>query len=226
MTKILHLDASGRGGLGGVEPHGMYGSFSRRLSQHFMTEWLQQQPDAEVKYRDLGVNPPQPVNQAWIEAAFSREQTVQQKADLAESDELVDELLWADVIVIGTPMYNFGLPANLKAWIDNIVRVRRTLVINPDPEDTQHPYLPVFAGKKLPVVVLSARGDHGMDEGGALAHINHLDPAIKTALGYIGIEETYHIAIEHTAEGGEALEQSIQSGLARTSALVTKLVAS
>ncbi|MDH2549378.1 NAD(P)H-dependent oxidoreductase [Acinetobacter baumannii] len=223
MTKILHLDASGRGGLGGIEPHGMYGSFSRRLSQHFMTEWLQQQPNSEVKYRDLGVNPPNPVNQAWIEAAFSREQTEQQKQDLAESDELVDELLWADLVVVGTPMYNFGLPANLKAWIDNIVRVRRTLVIDPNPADPKHPYIPVFKGKKLPVVVLSARGDHGMDVGGEFAYMNHLDPAIKTALGFIGIEEIYNIAIEHTAEGGEALENSVQSALARSSALVTQL---
>lgn len=223
--KILHIDASGRPGLGGLPPHGPYGSYSRRLSQHFMDHWLARQPATEVKYRDVGTHPPKPVDHAWIAAAFSRgEPTAEQRAALAESDALIDELLWADLLVIGTPMYNFGMPANLKAWVDNIVRVRRTLLDDPAPADPRHPFIPVFKGRRFPVVVLSARGDHGMDPGGEFEHINHLDPAVRTALGFIGMEAFHHIAVEHTAEGGEALEHSLAGALRRTTDLAEDLL--
>ncbi len=225
MTKILHIDASGRPGLGGLPPLGPLGSYSRRLSKQFMDQWIAGEPGVEVRYRDLGATPPGPVNHAWIAAAFSRDPSAEQLAALKESDALIDELLWADMLMIGTPMYNFGVPSTLKAWIDNIVRVRRTLVINPDPADKAHPYLPYFQGKHFPVIVLSSRGDHGMDPGGELASWNHLDPAIQTALGFIGVEEFHNIAVEHTAEGGAALDQSLEAALHRTTALAEYLQA-
>ena len=223
MTKILHIDASGRPGLGGLPPLGPLGSFSRRLSKQFMDRWVADEPEVQVRYRDIGVTPPSPVNHAWIAAAFSRDQSAEQLAALKESDELIDELLWADMLVIGTPMYNFGVPSTLKAWIDNIVRVRRTLVVNPDPADKAHPYTPYFQGKHFPVVVLSSRGDHGLDPGGEFASWNHLDPAIRTALGFIGVEEFHNIAVEHAAEGGAAFDQSLEKALARTTALAEHL---
>lgn len=224
MTKILHLDASGRPGLGGVPPLGLYGSFSRRLSQHFIDQWLAKQPNAEIKYRDLGENPPTPVNHAWIEAAFAPEQTAEHKKALAESDELVDELLWADMVVIGVSMYNFNVPANFKAWIDNVVRVGRTILPVENPAAGEHALHPVFKGKNLPVLLLSARGDHGMDPGGEFEHINHLDPSVKTALGFIGIDEIHSIAIENTAVGGEALDKSVEQALAKVNAVAEMLL--
>ena len=98
-------------------------------------------------------------------------------------------------------------------WVDNIVRVRKTLVS--DPEDPNNPYSPVFKNRRLPVMLLTARGDHGMDEGEEFAHINHLDPSMRTALGYIGLEEVYSIAIEYTAVGGAELDQSVEQALSQ-----------
>ncbi|WP_137163980.1 FMN-dependent NADH-azoreductase [Pseudomonas asiatica] len=225
MTKILHIDASARPGLGGLPPHGAYGSYSRRLSQHFVAHWLSRQPQAHIKYRDVGANPPAPVSHAWIEAAFAPgELDERQRQALAESDTLIDELFWADVLVLGVPMYNFGMPANFKAWVDNIVRIRRTVLIDPNPSDPAHPYLPAFKGKSLPVVLLSSRGDHGMDPDGPFSAMNHLEPGVKTALGFIGIDEIHAIAIEHAAVGGPELDHSVQIALDRTTALADELL--
>ena len=212
--KVLHLDSSGRAGFGGIAPHGPYGSYSRRLSQHFVQAWQNLDGNTIIKYRDLGLYPPTPVDQSWIEGAFSRQELNDTQANkMSESDELIEELLWADIVVIGAPMYNFNVPANLKAWVDNIVRVRKTLVA--DPEDPSNPYSPVFKNRRVPVMLLTARGDHGMDEDGEFAHINHLDPSMRTALGYIGLNEVYSIAIEYTAVGGAELDQSIEQALSQ-----------
>nr|WP_269113391.1 NAD(P)H-dependent oxidoreductase [Burkholderia cepacia] len=188
---------------------------------------MARQPNTEVKYRDVGTHPPKPVNHAWIAAAFSEgDLAAEQREVLAESDELIDELLWANMLVISTPMYNFGMPANFKAWVDNVVRVRRTLLDHPDPVDPRHPFIPVFRGRYFPTVLLSARGDGGMDPGGEFEHMNHLDPGVYTALGFIGIDTIHSIAVEHTAEGGKALEQSLASALQRTTDLADDLLAS
>jgi len=112
MTHLLHLDASARPGLAGKDEHG---SHSRNLSQRFISQWLARRPQDGVTYRDIGQNPPSFVSHDWIASAFTPEERQQpwMKDALAESDRLVDELLAADVLVIGTPLYNFGMPAAL-----------------------------------------------------------------------------------------------------------------
>ena len=141
---------------------------------------------------------------------------------LAHSNELTNEWLWADVLVLGVPMYNFGMPSNLKAWIDHIVRLGSTLHYMPEAKD--HPFIGAFADRNVPVVVLSSRGDHGMNAGGPFAHMNHLDPAIGTALGLIGLREIHSIAVEHQPEGGEPLAQSVRTALTAATRLVDDLL--
>lgn len=115
MTRILHIDASAR--------HD--GSVSRALSartvEHLRT------PDAVVVRRDLSRGLPF-IDAAWVAAAFTQEasRNAAQRATLALSDTLVDELHAADIVVIGTPIYNFAPPAALKAWIDLVARAGRT----------------------------------------------------------------------------------------------------
>ena len=87
--------------------------------------WLELDAVLRERLRDVLQEPPRPVTGDWIHAAFTAPDAREpwMREALSESDTLVAELVAADIIVIGAPMYNFGLPAQLKAWIDNIVRV-------------------------------------------------------------------------------------------------------
>ncbi len=113
---ILRIDASARSS----------GSVTRRLNDRVI-ETLSKDGPAEVTRRDLTDALPQ-INETWVGANFTApdERTEEQKQALALSDTLVSELRDADVLVIGLPIYNFTLPAGLKAWIDQIVRVGET----------------------------------------------------------------------------------------------------
>jgi len=216
MNRLLHIDSSARPGRAGEHPHG---SHSRRLSHAFVTRWLQAHPDDEVAYRDLGLASPRPVQHEWIPAAFTpaAQRSPAQHAVLKESDTLVRELQKADVLVIGMPMYNFGMPSTLKAWVDGIVRIALTFDFDPLRAD---PYVPLLADKPRRAVVLTARGSHGFDAGGVQATMNHADTALREVLGFIGITDVHVIAVEHEEEGGEALARSTAQALRQIDALV------
>jgi FMN-dependent NADH-azoreductase len=220
MPHILHLDASARPGLAGQVQHG---SHSRNLSQRFVSQWLARRGQDSLTYRDIGQNPPSIINHDWIAASFTPEQQREpwMQATLAESEQLVDELIAADVLVLGTPLYNFGMPAALKAWIDQIVRPGRTVEV--DESNRLDPYVPMLADRPRHAVILTARGGIGFDAGGAMAHMNHLEPNLITALGFIGITRVHQIAIEGQEVGGELLAESVAQALHRVDALVVQL---
>ena len=221
MTTLLHIDASARSGRSGTDPHG---SHSRRLTDRFVRQWLAAQPDSEVLYRDVGQQPPAPVSAEWIHAAFTpaaqREPWMHEV--LYQSDELVDELMRADVIVAGVPMYNFGPPAQFKAYIDNIVRVGRTFGF--DRNRAGDPYWPLLADSGKRLIILSSRGDYGYDAGGRVSERNHVEPAVRSAFGYIGITDSHSIAVEYDEFADERLAESIRQAEAAVDELVSKLV--
>jgi FMN-dependent NADH-azoreductase len=220
MPHILHLDASARPGLAGKDQHG---SHSRNLTQRFVSQWLARRAQDSLTYRDIGQNPPSFISHDWIASSFTpaeqREPWMQET--LAESDQLVDELVAADVLVIGAPLYNFGMPAALKAWIDLIVRPGRTVDI--DESNPLDPYVPKLADRPRHAVILSARGGIGFGVGGEMAHLNHLEPNLITALGFIGITQVHQIAIEGQEVGGELLAESVAQALNQVDALVAQL---
>lgn len=221
MIRLLHLDASARSGRSDERAHG---SHTRRLSARFIARWKALRPQDPVVYRDVGQSPPAPVTGDWIHAAFTpaeRREPWMREA-LAQSDALVDELLAADLIVAGVPMYNFGVPAGFKAWIDNIVRVGRTFGF--DRSRDGDPYWPLLAGMDKQLVVLGSRGDHGYDAGGRIAAMNHVEPSIRTAFGYIGITRMHAVAAEYDEFGGERLARSLRDAEDRVDALAARLV--
>jgi len=196
MTTILQLEASARG----------EGSLSRGLARRFRTLWLEHEPGARFIRRDLGRNPPPLVSEAWIAAAFTPipSRTPGQERILAQSDELISELERADVVVIATPMYNYGMPAALKAWFDQVIRVGRTFTFDLGRGDW--PLAPVLSGKTL--VVLSSRGEFGFEPGGVRQDMNHLDTHIATCAHYLGVEESHFIAIDYQEFGDARHEDS------------------
>ncbi|WP_374581886.1 FMN-dependent NADH-azoreductase [Pseudoduganella sp.] len=206
MTTILHLDSSARPGRSGAQPHG---SHTRRLTARFVERYRQLDSEIEVIYRDLGAQPPSPVTGEWVHAAFTppAARAPWMVQVLAQSDQLVDELLRADIIVAGVPMYNFGPPAQFKAWIDNIVRVGRTFGF--DRSRPGEPYWPLLAGAGKQLVILSSRGDYGYGPGQRLEAINHVEASVRSAFRYIGVTEAFGAAIEYDEFGGERLARSI-----------------
>lgn len=222
MATLLHLDASARPGRSGERPHG---SHTRRLSARFVSRWCAARPGDRIVYRDIGLSAPKPVSGEWIHAAFtaSGQREPWMREVLAESDALVDELLAADLIVAGVPMYNFGVPAGFKAYIDNIVRVGRTFGF--DRNRAGEPYWPMLTDSGKRLVVLGSRGDHGYDPGGRLQAMNHVEPSIRTAFGYIGIMQMDSVAIEYDEFGDARLQDSIARAEARVDALVARLLA-
>ncbi|MBR0642440.1 FMN-dependent NADH-azoreductase [Plastoroseomonas hellenica] len=213
MTTILHLDASAR----------VTRSLSRHLSQRFVETWRAHRRGDRVIRRDLAADPPPHVSEAWIAACFTppQQRDATMRAALAWSDAAIAELEQADVIVIGTPMYNYGMPSALKAWFDQVIRVGRTFSF--DLARGDRPIEPLMRGKTL--VILSARGEFGFAPGGLRAAQNHLDPHLATCAPYIGVaEEAIHtVAIEFQEFGDERHARSRSDADARVLALAVEL---
>ena len=119
MTTLLIVETS---------PRGDY-SISRHMTRRFVAAWRAVHPEGAVVERDLMETELPFVTAPWLQAYFTpaEQQSPEMKQALRLSDELVAELLAADHVVIATPVYNFNIPAALKAWIDHIVRKGLTL---------------------------------------------------------------------------------------------------
>lgn len=220
MVTLLHIDSSARPGRSGEHAHG---SHTRRLSARFVRQWQARRPHDRIVHRDLALQPPSPVTGEWVHAAFTapeRREPWMHEA-LAQSDRLVDELIDADIVVIGVPMYNFGMPSTLKAWIDNIVRVGRTFGF--DRTRAGEPYWPLLAGQDKRLVLLGSRGDHGYDPGGRLDAANHAEAGVMTPLRYVGIDQVDRVAIEYDEFGDARLHASIAAAEAHVDVLVERL---
>ena len=138
MTTLLRIDASAQQ---------QDRSLTRMLTKLFTTEFLHANPDAKVIVRDIGQDPVPAIDHRFIHAAFTppeaREDWMTER--LALSDALIDEVVAADIIVMGAPMYNYGMPAALKGWTDHIARIGRTFSF--DLARGDFPIEPILTGK-------------------------------------------------------------------------------
>lgn len=165
-NRVLRVDASMR--------HN--GSYGRKLADKLVTR-LQQIGAEQVIDRDLTKGMPF-VDEQWIGANFTgaEERTEQQRAALSHSDALVEEIRNADTLVIAVPIYNFGVPAAYKAWIDMITRARLTFQYGENgPEG-------LLTGKKAYVIVTSGGTQLGTD-------IDFVSGWLQHTLGFIGITD-------------------------------------
>lgn len=172
------------------------GSNSRALAENLANGLA---GDARVIVRDLGANPPPHLDQATIGAFYTPEadRTAEQTQKLALSDELIDEVFAADAIVIAAPMHNFGIASSLKAWIDQVARIGRTF------EPTGQGPKGLVADR--PVYVVTTRGGvYG--PGTPFNHLDHLEPYLRRALNFIGLENISFIYAEGTAKGDDGIK--------------------
>jgi FMN-dependent NADH-azoreductase len=115
----------------------------------------------------------------------------------------------SDLIVLGTPMYNYGMPSTLKAWFDQVIRIDKTFRF--DLARGDFPLEPILHGKLL--VLLTACGEFGFAPSGIREHMNHLVPHIKTCVPYLGVDverDFFHIGIEYQEFADSRHQQSIQ----------------
>ena len=220
--QVLRLDSSARSESSARSP---YGSHTRRLTERFLERWRTARPADPMTARDLGRSPPRPVTEKWIHAAFTKpeQREAWMTETLAESDALVDELIASELIVAGVPMYNFGMPAQMKAYIDNIVRVGRTFGF--DRARPGEPYWPMLEGMGKRLVLLSARGDYGYDPGGRMAQVNHVESGVRDVFAYLGVTDFRSVAVEYDEFRDARFEASMAAAEQAVDALVDRLLA-
>ncbi|MYN47282.1 FMN-dependent NADH-azoreductase [Pseudoduganella sp. FT93W] len=191
MANLLHIDSSVR----------QQGSLSRQLGGEFLAKWQVANPDGKVVTRDLAANPVPHLTEQMLGAYFTpaEQRNAEQAHTIKTSDALVDELLAADTIVIGAPMYNFSVPSGLKAWIDHVARAGRTFKYGPNgPEGLVH-------GKKVIVFVASG----GVYSAGPAAAYDHVTTYLRTVLGFLGMTDVSFIVAEGVAMGEAAVEAAL-----------------
>ena len=169
MSRLLAIEVSPR----------FDASVSRHLTTKFVADWRAAHPSGDVVVRDLAREPLPLVDLPWVGGAFApaEYQTSEMRAAIAVSDALISELKAADHIVIGTPMYNFSIPASLKAWIDHVVRVGQTFNAQ---------YQGLLTGKAATIIMASG-GD--FSKGSPTESLNMAIPYLRQILGFIGISD-------------------------------------
>lgn len=180
--RVLRVDASAR-----VE-----GSVTRQLADHMVAGLSARVGGVDVIRRDVAQGLPF-VDADWVAANFTDPDArdAAQRETLAGSDALVAEVQAADVWVIATPIYNFGVPASLKAWVDQIARARLTF------HYTGNGPQGLLQDKK--VYILTATG--GTEVGGA---VDFATPWLKFVLGFLGVENVEVIAADRGMQRGDA----------------------
>jgi FMN-dependent NADH-azoreductase len=203
MNGILIIDSAATG----------KASVSRALTRRAAETLQRLNPSGRVVSRDIGSTPVPHLTEKTVPAIRAGlVESERARAALALSDELIRELQEADVIVLGAPMYNFGMPSTLKAWFDHVLRARVTFrYTEAGPEG-------LLKGKKAIVVETRA----GFYSEGPAAAMDSQEPHIRTLLGFMGIEDVTFVRAEKLAFGPEAAEASVAEAAAQIETLVTR----
>jgi FMN-dependent NADH-azoreductase len=186
MTKILQVICSPRG----------HASESYMLSRTIIGFLLERQPSAILVDRVVGTGMPH-IDENYALAQQSTADPSQEGA-ISRSDELIQELESSDFVVIATPVHNFTVPSTLKAWIDHIVRVRRTFDLSPSGK--------VGIVRDRPVFIAVSSG--GRYSGERARQPDFLTPYLKAILGMIGLRDLTFFSVEGTAFGPDAVAES------------------
>ena len=195
MTKVLIIDSAATGDQ----------SVSRKLTTEFAAQLKRRDPGASIVHRDVGRETIPHLTEATVGAIRGAPETPAGEATRALSDQLIAELQAADLIVIGAPMYNFGMPSTLKAWFDHVLRAGITFRYTSEgPEG-------LVTNKRA--IVIEARA--GLYSAGPAAAMDHQEPHIRTLLGFMGITDVNYVRAEKLAFGPEAASAAVAEALAQ-----------
>ena len=190
MTKVLIIDSAATGDA----------SVSRTLTREFAERMRRRNPSVRITHRDVGAAPiPHLTEQTVGSIRGAQAETDAARAALALSDTLIAEVKEADLIVIGAPMYNFGISSTLKAWFDHILRAGITFRYSAEgPEG-------LVKGKKA--VVIESRA--GLYSEGPASAMDHQEPHLRTLLGFMGVTDVTFVRAERLAFGPDAASAAI-----------------
>jgi len=192
--KILQINTSARSA----------GANSTRLADSITARLKARNPAAAIELRDLAANPHPVLDEAALGALFTpaAQRTAEQAARVALDDALIAQLQAADVIVLGVPMYNFGVPVQLKTWIDAIAKAGTTF------RYTENGPEGLIKGKK--VYVALARGGIYRD-----TPADSQVPYLKAVLGFVGMTDLDFIYAEGLAMGAESADKGFAAAAAQ-----------
>ncbi len=174
---VLQIDSSPQG----------ENSVSKKLTAHIVDLLKGRESRLDIVHYDLGAQPIAHLTDEAVGAVVRSElASDEQRAIGALSDSLVADLHKSDLIVIGSPMYNFGIASQLKAWFDHVVRAGKTF------RYTEKGPAGLLAGKRA--IVVETRG--GVYSAGPAAAFDHQEPYLKTLLGFIGVNDVTFIRAE------------------------------
>ena len=187
---VLHIDSSPRGA----------DSVSRDLTRQIIDRLKAVEPNLEIVHYDLGERPLPHLSSDAIGALRRAELATAEQREVSDhSDRMIAELQRADLIVIGSPMHNFGITSQLKAWFDNVIRAGRTFRYSDQgPEG-------LLKGKRA--IVVETRG--GSYSAGPAAAFDHQEAHLKTLLGFIGVSDVQFIRAEGLDKGPESRANGI-----------------
>jgi len=191
MMKILHVTCSPRG----------QASESYRLSQRIMGYLLKREPSATVVDRVIGGGGVSHIDESYATALGATQRSpaeISPEGSMFRSEELIQELESSDIVVIATPMHNFTVPSALKAWIDHIVRVRRTFDV------TGRGKVAVLRDRPVYVAVSSG----GRFSGARAGQPDFLTPYLRAILGTVGLQNLTFFSIEGSALGPDTLAEA------------------
>jgi FMN-dependent NADH-azoreductase len=190
MTQILAITSSSMGD----------NSVSTKLVHRAVEALKAKHAGSSVHVRDLAAHTPPHLDADGIVGIRGEPASDKQKAARALSDQLIVEVMKADVLVIGAPMYNFGIPTQLKSWFDYVLRAGVTFrYTEKGPEG-------LVSGKKA--IVIETRG--GLYSEGPAAVMDAQEPHIRAMLGFIGIRDVTFIHAEKLAFGPEAVLAAVE----------------
>ncbi|HBK04917.1 MAG TPA: hypothetical protein DDZ81_03525 [Acetobacteraceae bacterium] len=206
MKEILYISCSPKG----------TASISDRFGQDVLAQLREQHPSATFNRRDLTVATPPFVDAAFCAAIMN---PTGDAAAFGASDVLIDELDRADAVIIATPMHNYTVPAVLKAWVDQVVRIHRTFVSTPSGKVGKLKDRPVF------IVVASGGWFTGPSPTGTPPQPDFLTPYLRAVLNTIGLTDVHFLILEGVTRGPDMLASAQTKARAALDRIVPTVIA-